>query len=87
MDKSACAGPDLGAGLDIADVPQCHWLSGCFKGVPVAGGYACAHTEGSIAGRDFTVLYTGKGRDQAFVTCKRDISALQVEALWDHDLC
>ncbi len=44
-----------------------------------------AEVDGSITGRDFTIRFDGAGSERAFVTCNRDLPALQVEAAWEAD--
>jgi hypothetical protein len=39
--------------------------------------------EGSIEGRNFTIGYSGEGKEKAFVTCNQDVPALTVEAEWE----
>jgi apoptosis-inducing factor 3 len=38
---------------------------------------------GSIAERSFTACYRGDNQQKSFVSCNRDISALQIEAAWE----
>jgi apoptosis-inducing factor 3 len=45
-----------------------------------------SRTDGTVKGRDFTLALTGKGRERAFISCNRDMAALQLEAQWDHAL-
>jgi len=47
------------------------------------GSIVGTRVEGSVAGRDFAIDYTGEGEEKAFVTCNRDLPALVVEAQWE----
>jgi hypothetical protein len=47
------------------------------------GSIVGTRVEGSIAGRDFAIDYTGAAKEKAFVTCNRDMPALVVEAQWE----
>jgi NADPH-dependent 2,4-dienoyl-CoA reductase/sulfur reductase-like enzyme len=47
---------------------------------------ADSRTEGSIEGRNFTVSQIGEAHEKAFISCNRDLSALQIEAQWDRAL-
>ena len=46
---------------------------------------ADSRVDGSIAGRDFTIRYTGDGDERAFVTCNRDMPSLTTERDWEEE--
>lgn len=47
------------------------------------GSITDVQTEGSIEGRNFSRLQSGRGRQKAYVTCNRDKASLLKEAEWD----
>jgi hypothetical protein len=47
------------------------------------GSIVGTRVEGSIAGRDFSIDYTGAGDEKAFLTCNRDLPSLVTEAQWE----
>jgi len=47
------------------------------------GSIAAEQTDGSVEGRGFVRLLSGRGRQRAFITCNRDKESLLKEAEWD----
>jgi NADPH-dependent 2,4-dienoyl-CoA reductase/sulfur reductase-like enzyme/nitrite reductase/ring-hydroxylating ferredoxin subunit len=75
----------LGEAGGYADLPffwSAHFDTGLVY-VGHVGSIVGTRVEGSIAGRDFAIDYTGAGEEKAFLTCNRDLPSLVTEAQWE----
>ena len=76
----------LNQARDYADVPffwSAHFDTG-LRYLGHVGKIIDCETQGSVVERNFSRRYRGSGKEQAFVTCNRDLKSLREEANWDH---